>query len=351
MIAGALSLLLLAVAIGWAAGGARPREDAAAPVAAIAWVATTAASVLLVIAGGEGLAGRGERLGFGTIPAMGTIGLGVDRLSGLFLVVTFGAAALVLLAGLTRPARLAGARRRLPAAAGLVCLATAVVILADDLFLLLAGWEALGFAFYLAVGYDRHREGRSRAAVLAAGFSKVSGGLLLLGGGILAVQAGSVALDDLGGHAGIATAAGYVLLIGGFAVKVGLVPAHVWLPPAYTAAPGPMRALLAGVAVNVGFYGLWRTLDVLGAPPVWLACLVLLVAGLSALLGISHAAVHADLRGMIAWSSVENAGVITAGYGVGLVGAAVGLPELTAAGLLAGTMQLIAHAEIGRAHV
>ena len=66
--------------------------------------------------------------------------------------------------------------------------------------------------------------------------------------------------------------AAYALLLAGFAIKVGLVPGHVWLPRGYAAAPGPARAVMAGAAVNVGFYGMWRTLQLLGAPPLWLVC-------------------------------------------------------------------------------
>ena len=134
------------------------------------------------------------------------------------------------------------------------------------------------------------------------------------------------------------------MLLLGFGMKVGLVPVQIWLPRGYAAAPGPARAIMAGAAVNVGFYGMWRTLQILGAPPVWLVVAVLLLAGITAVLGIAHAAVHADLRYVVAWSSVENAGVITAGYAAALVGAAGGEPLLVAAGLLAATMQVIAHA-------
>jgi formate hydrogenlyase subunit 3/multisubunit Na+/H+ antiporter MnhD subunit len=100
---------------------------------------------------------------------------------------------------------------------------------------------------------------------------------------------------------------------------------------------------MAGVGVNVGFYGLWRTLALLGAPPAWLTGLILVLAGLTALLGIAHAAVQPGLQQVIAYSSVENTGLIVAGFGVALVGAGVGDRRLVAAGLLAATLQVIAH--------
>ena len=114
-----------------------------------------------------------------------------------------------------------------------------------------------------------------------------------------------------------------MLLVFGFAVKAGVVPVQVWLPRGYAAAPGPARAVMAGVAVNVGFYGLWRTFALLGSPPGWLTGILLILAALTAVIGIAHAAVQTSLPRVIAYSSVENTGLIVAGFGVALTGAAV----------------------------
>lgn len=340
----AVCLLGLAIAVGWFAGPVPTGGDGSSlsrGASLSSWLLSLAGAILLVVTGARGLAGKLDHLDVDAMSGLGTASLRVDPLAALFLVISFGAAVPVLLAALARGTV---ARPRLPAAVAFTLGAMALVILADSLFLLLAGWESLGFAFYLVVGFDRMRSGRGSASVLAAGFSKVSGAAILVGGLLVATQAHSLTLIDLGGHPGWLTDVAYALLVLGFTVKVGLVPAHIWLPRSYASAPGPARAILAGVAVNVGFYGLWRTLDVLGAPPIWLACGVLVVAGVSAILGISHAAVHADLAGLVAWSSVENAGLIVVGFGVALVGAITVSPQLTAAGLLAGTAQICAHA-------
>ncbi len=121
------------------------------------------------------------------------------------------------------------------------------------------------------------------------------------------------------------------------------MPFQVWLPRGYWAAPGPARAIMAGVAVNVGFYGLWRTLALLGPPPAAATDVLLILAAMTALLGIAHAAVQTSLQRVIAYSSVENTGLILAGFGVALVGAATRDRGLLAAGLLAATLQIIAH--------
>ena len=134
-----------------------------------------------------------------------------------------------------------------------------------------------------------------------------------------------------------------MLLLTGFAVKAGLVPFQIWLPRGYAAAPGPARAIMAGVCVNVAFYGMWRTLALLGRAPGWLVGGLLVLGALSALLGIAHAAVQNRLSRVIAYSSIENTGLIVTGFGVALTGAATGDRRLVAAGMLAATLQVVAH--------
>lgn len=332
----------LAAVVGWASGrpGA-PATRRAASAAAVSWLLGMTGSVLLVIVGARALAGTTVEIGLGTLAELGPASVRVDALAGLFLVITFGAAIPTQLAALARGA---AARPRLPAAVALTLAATALVIVAGDIVVLLAGWELIGFAFYLVVAFDRDRRGRADAAALTLVFSTVSGAGVLLGGLMVSAQAGSIAFSGWRHGTGPLAAAGYLLLVVGFAVKVGLVPAHLWLPASYSAAPGPARAILAGAAVNAGFYGLWRTVGLLGAPPVWLASGLLVTAGIAAVLGIAHAAVHADLAGMISWSSVENAGLILTGLGVAMVGMITGSRPLTAVGLLAGAAQIVAHA-------
>jgi hydrogenase-4 component B len=321
-----------------------------------------AGSACLATLGGFALAGRPVQLDVAgwlgnPVPGQQAAALAADRLSGMFLALTFGAAVPVSVAyaswdrgvrGEDPPDR-GGFRGvappgRLGASYALALGAVAVIMTAQDAFTLLFGWETLTLAFYLLAGSERNKPGRSAAAQVTFAFGKVSGAALLVGLLLLATRSHSIMLASFT-HVpgGAARTTAEVLLLGGFAVKAGLVPFQVWLPRGYSAAPGPARAIMAGVCVNVAFYGMWRTLALVGRAPGWLTGTLLVLGALSALLGIAHAAVQNRLSRVIAYSSIENTGLIVTGFGVALTGAATGDRRLVAAGLLAATLQVVAH--------
>ncbi len=313
-----------------------------------------AGSACLAALGGFALAGRPVRLDVAgwlgePVPGQPAAGLAADRLSGLFLALAFGAAVPVSVAVLTRgddppdPPAPGGTHPPRPPLA-LALGAVAVIMTAQDAFTLMFGWETLTLAFYLLAGSERNKPGRSGAAQVTFAFGKVSGAALLTGLLLLATGSHSIMLAsfaDVPGGAARTTA--QLLLLAGFAVKAGLVPFQVWMPRGYAAAPGPARAIMAGVCVNVAFYGMWRTLALLGRAPGWLVGALLVLGALTALLGIAHAAVQNRLSRVIAYSSVENTGLIVTGFGIALTGAAVGDRRLVAVGLLAATLQIVAH--------
>lgn len=306
----------------------------------IGWLVLAIGSVIAVIAGGTAMAGDAHRVSL-PLGAPAAITLSADHLSGMMLVICFAVAAPLCVAA---SAASRHGRQSLPALIAALFASVLLVLTARNLFALLAGWEGLTFSFYLITHLERSLPGRGDAAARAASFGKFSGSALLVGGLLLSASSGSLDLASWSAVAGSGTRdAAYVLLLLAFAVKVGLLPVQIWLPATYAAAPAPARALLAGVAVNVGFYGWLRTLQLLGAPPDWLATVVLVLGGLTGILGIAQAAVADNLARLVAWSSVENAGVIAAGFGMGLVGACTHQRMLTAAGLVAATAQIVAH--------
>ena len=301
-----------------------------------------AGSGCLAATGGFALTGRLVTLDVAgwlgdPIPGQQAANLAADRLSGLFLAMAFGAALPVSVAFASWARRQGPRPGRLGASYALALGAVAVIITARDAFTALFGWEALTAAFYLLAGAERGRRDRGGAAQITFAFGKLSGAALLIGLLLLAARSHSILLASFT-HVpgGAARTTAQVLLLVGFAIKAGLVPFQVWLPRGYAAAPGPARAIMAGVCVNVAFYGMWRTLALLGRAPGWLVGAVLVLGAVTALLGIAHAAVQNRLSRVIAYSSIENTGLIITGFGVALTGAAVGNRVLLATGLLAG---------------
>ena len=344
LFAAGLILLALAAAADFA-GGRFLRVTGSGPL----YLLGAAGSACLAVLGGFALA-RPVQLDVAgwlgdPVPGQQAASLAADRLSGMFLALTFGAAVPVSVAFASWVARPGTVTRRgLGASYALALGAVAVIMTARDAFTALFGWETLTLAFYLLAGSERNKPGRASAAQVTFAFGKVSGAALLTGLLLLATRSHSILLASFTQvPGGAARTTAEVLLLGGFAVKAGLVPFQVWLPRGYAAAPGPARAIMAGVCVNVAFYGMWRTLALIGRAPGWLTGGLLVLGALSALLGIAHAAVQNRLSRVIAYSSIENTGLIVTGFGVALTGAATGDRRLVAAGLLAATLQVVAH--------
>jgi len=342
----AAGLILLALAaLADLAGGRVARFMGSGPL----YLLGAAGSACLAVLGGFALTGRSVQLAVGgwlgqAVPGQQTAALAADRLSGLFLALAFGAAVPVSVAFASWARSPREKRRGLGASYALALGSVAVIVTARDAFTFLFGWEGLTLAFYLLAGSERYKRGRGAAAQITFAFGKASGAALLVGLLLLATRSHSIMLASFA-HVpgGAARTTAQVLLLAGFAIKAGLVPFQIWLPRGYSAAPGPARAIMAGVCVNVAFYGMWRTLALLGRTPGAVVGVVLVLGALSALLGIAHAAVQNRLSRVIAYSSIENSGLIVTGFGIALTGAAVGDRRLIAAGLLAATLQMVAH--------
>lgn len=308
------------------------------------YLAVAAGSILLAVAGFRADLGHTGSLDLGTALGFGHSALRADPLAGLFLALIGVVATPVALAFAGWARRSDVPYRGLGTWVALTIASVAVVILADNAFLFLFGWEGVSVAFYLLTGYRRDLPHRVNPSMLTFTFSKASGAALLVAFGLLYGSTGSFTPASWTAVSGGTHTAAYALLLAGFAAKVGVVPLQVWMPSGYGAAPGPARALMSAVAANVGFYGMWRTFGLLGKPPVWVVVLLLLAAAFTALLGIAHASVQSDLQRVIAYSSVENGGLISAAFAIALAGAVAGQEKLVAAGLLTATLQMVAHA-------
>jgi hydrogenase-4 component B len=293
------------------------------------------------------LSGRTQTVRVAWSPPINALSAGIDPLSAFFLLCIFVVGGLAVLYALGYFADVAGQRAVGPALAWLQGLigAMALVVLARDVIGFLVAWELMFLASYFLVTFDDHDE-----RVRAAGFtylvaSHISVVLLFILFGLLMRPAGSLDFAAFSATplSGTMAALCFTIALAGFGIKAGLWPLHGWLPEAHPAAPSPVSALMSGVMIKMGIYGLLRTLTFLGPPPVSWGIALLVLGGVSALAGVLLALTQHDLKRLLAYHSVENIGIITLGIGVGLLGKTVHAPSIAVAGFGGALLHTLNH--------
>ena len=233
-------------------------------------------------------------------------------------------------------------------ALNLFLLTMSLVAFADNVLTFLLMWEGMSLTSYFLVVTESEESETVRASVWYVAMTHI-GLVLLLGAFILLMNGGSGAFSDLrAGAASLSTLTRslvFLLAFLGFGSKAGIVPLHVWLPMAHPAAPSHVSALMSGVMIKMGVYGILRVgLDLLGGGPAWWGELILGVGALSAILGILYALMQTDLKKLLAYSSVENIGIILIGLGAGFIFHSYNLMTLAALGFIGGLYHALNHA-------
>ncbi|HTX06780.1 MAG TPA: hydrogenase 4 subunit B [Steroidobacteraceae bacterium] len=274
--------------------------------------------------------------------------LRLDALSSVFLLLLGAAAAGVSLfsAGYFRDSE--------GVAPGLLCLqyhvflaSMGLVLLADDAYAYMVGWELMALSSYFLVTTQHRIAEIRRAGFIYLLMAHLGALAILLSFGILQGGSWQFTFDAMrAAHVSPAWATGaFLLALLGFGAKAGLVPLHVWLPEAHPAAPSPVSALLSGVMLKTAVYGMLRvTFDLLGHPLWWWGLVPLAMGLFTALYGVVFAAVQTDMKRLLAYSSIENVGLIFIGIGLGIVFFGVGMPALAALALLATLYHSLNHA-------
>jgi hydrogenase-4 component B len=279
-------------------------------------------------------------LGYG----VGAAGLRLDRLVGLFVFISGIVVVPVSIYSLEY--RVQGRRRVFAALYNLLLVATLLVLAADSAFLFLIFWEVVTILFYGLVVFEDRRVGRISAGYVYSAASKLGTALILAAFLVAFASTGSLSFETIAQSSmpSMYKDAAFILAFIGFGLKAGMVPVQIWLPDAHSKSPKPISALLAGAILNLGFYGLVRfNLQTLGPGPEWWGILVLLVGGVSAAVGILYGIAQKDLSRFVAYSSVENAGIILLGIGVSMLGWSAGLGPLAGLGLLVALYHMLHH--------
>lgn len=275
----------------------------------------------------------------------GAFSIALDPLSSFFLLPTFALSALAAVYGGEYPMAHAGGRRSGSSwfFFNLLVASMVLVIVARNAVLFLMAWEIMSLASFFLVTFEDERPANREAGwtyLVAAHLGTACLVALFL---LLGRSAGSLDFESFAvGSAGAGLL--FLLALAGFGTKAGLVPLHVWLPEAHPAAPSHVSAVMSGVMLKVGLYGLLRTLSFLGPPAGWWGVTLVAIGLISGLLGALFALAQRDLKRLLAYSSVENVGIVAIGLGVGLVGTTAGSPPVAALGFCGALVHVVNHA-------
>ena len=274
--------------------------------------------------------------------------LRLDALSGffLFLLGATGAGISIYTAGYFRKGE--------GTAPGLQCLlyhiflsSMAFVMLADDGYAFMVSWETMALSsFFLVTSEHRHAEIR-RAGYLYLLVAHIGAVGILLSFGVMAGSAGDYTFDAMRDFSilGFWPTIAFLLALFGFGAKAGLLPLHIWLPEAHPAAPSPVSAMMSGVMLKTAIYGMLRvSFDLLHAQLWWWGILLLLFGLATALFGVIFSAIQTDMKRLLAYSSIENIGLIVVGFGLTVIFKSFLLPHLAALALTATLYHCLNHA-------
>lgn len=253
----------------------------------------------------------------------GSYSLGCDGWSAVFLLLTGIAGVVTSLYALGYARGYEGSRLRL--LGGMWCLfimSMVLVLLAGDAFSFLLFWEIMAVASFMLVNHESEKRATWNAAyqylvMTSVGTAAIMIAFLLTGSASDGFSFAAMAKNTLDGSWQHLV---FVCAFAGFALKAGLVPLHVWLPKAHPAAPSHVSALMSGVMLKIALYGFGRFMfSFLPAWNYWWCVVVLLAGVVSAFLGVLYAQMETDIKRVLAYSSVENMGVIFAAFGCGML--------------------------------
>lgn len=222
-----------------------------------------------------------------------------------------------------------------------------MVLLADDAYAFMVAWETMALSSFLLVTTDHKHEAIRRAGFLYLLVAHVGAIAILLSFGVMTGGAGDYTFAGMRAQhlspfwASIA----FLLALFGFGAKAGLLPVHVWLPEAHPAAPSPVSALMSGVMLKTAIYGLLRVgFDLVGMTQWWWGVVALAVGLLTAMFGVLYATVQSDMKRLLAYSSIENIGLLAVGIGLTLLFHSYKMEALAALSLTAVLFHCLAHA-------
>ena len=218
-----------------------------------------------------------------------------------------------------------------------------LVVVACNGVLFLVSWELMSLASFFLVTLEDEKESVRRAGWVYLIAMHLGTAFLLALFLLLGQNAESLDFERLS-TAAAPSGVFFLLAVIGFGTKAGFIPMHVWLPEAHPAAPSHVSAVMSGVMIKTGIYGLLRVLTLIGPPEAWWGWTLLAIGVVSGILGVLYALSQHDLKRLLAYHSVENIGIIALGLGVGLLGIRYNNPTMAVLGFTGGLLHVVNHA-------
>lgn len=237
---------------------------------------------------------------------------------------------------------------------GLLCLeyhvfvaSMALVLLADDAYAFMVTWELMALSSYFLVTANHTIPGIRRAGYLYLLVAHIGAISILLAFGVLQAGTGDYTFASMRAQAltPFWASIAFLLMLFGFGAKAGIVPLHIWLPEAHPAAPSPVSALMSGVMLKTAIYGMLRIgFEVLPMQLWWWGVLALIIGLITALFGVVFSAIQTDMKRLLAYSSIENIGLLLVAMGLAWLFAAYHMSALAALALTAALYHALNHA-------
>ncbi|MFA6292462.1 MAG: proton-conducting transporter membrane subunit, partial [Victivallales bacterium] len=220
-----------------------------------------------------------------------------------------------------------------------------LVVIARNGILFLIAWELMALSSFALVTFENEKKEVRKAGWIYLVASHVGVAFIfaifaILGNGHGALDFSSFQTLKTGT---VTASVIFIFAMIGFGSKAGFIPLHIWLPEAHPAAPSPVSALMSGIMIKLGIYGILRTMTFLGDPPLWWGVTFIVIGTSSGIIGITFALASHNIKRLLAYSSIENIGIISLGLGLGLAGISCNEPFIAILGIAGALLHVLNH--------
>lgn len=219
----------------------------------------------------------------------------------------------------------------------------AMVVTADNMLSFMLSWEVMSLSSFFLVIYKHESPENRKSGYLYFVFSHVGAMFIFAAFGVMYHYTGSFDFTAAATLPDSAKIIVFILFFIGFGSKAGVFPFHVWLPHAHPAAPSHISAVMSGVMIKTGIYGILKMYAVLGMHSQLFGGIVIIAGMVSGVLGVVYALGQHDIKRLLAYHSVENIGIILIGIGIGMIGLSSGNPMMAVLGFAGGLLHVLNH--------